>query len=961
MSKKWIKYWRNSLADGERMEQNLQKVDHFKMEQWDIQSGHLPSPEVNQLIDKYEIKVNREKGIEDRNDEEWIEINEIPIIIAPFTILPIYEHAKKATENDKIYPYWFNAKVNRGGITILPESKFPTFIRRALDPAIEEDQILALSSVSKVDEIMGQGLPDLENWKDYAGFVGTFFKKITGSLLGELSFSNLQTMKEVVVALDDKIEGASDGIIKLYDKLSAEDELPNLIRTISDSKGQSVQPLIEEKSWSTYIASHLGQMGDKFPLSFTQRQSLIHYSTLKHGDALAVNGPPGTGKTTLLQSVVAHEYVKSAIKGKHPFVMVACSTNNQAVTNIIDSFGKADSSQKSLAERWLPEINSYALYLPSSSREPKKGTQYTRINREGLPSEIETPEYIERAKSTYLKKASTFFEKAFQDTSEVIDHIHKNIIAVEGDLKEIQEGWQQYLKIEELLKVYAGDSLQDYFINNTLNLEAVENDLKEHQRLLNQFYDIKEAESFWLVFLSFIKFFREKRIIPYKRMFQDTHLEFPELDFKSIDEIEKLLNEKIDLLKNVLKIEDQWSQLKAKHELRSNPPGIFSELDQSKRHQAFLLATHYWEGRWIKETEAAIDEDILKKVGEINMKRKFRRYAMLCPCFVATFYMLPKFFIYKKHGGGTFPEYPLLDFIDMLIVDEAGQVTPEVGAASFALAKKALVVGDIKQIDPIWKIPKSIDHSNLEKFDVIENGTTSEKLDIKGFTASAGSVMRLAQNASYYHAATKEAKGMMLVEHRRCYDEIIAYCNDLAYHGLLKPLRGNHKKDGPLPPLGIYHVDGNSSTDSGSRMNEIEAVEIVKWLVKNKASIESFYSGDPKKTFEDHVGIITPFTAQKQTLKRMLKKAGFDIKRLTVGTVHALQGAERSVIIFSPVYASNESGRSFFFDRGVNMLNVAVSRAKDSFLLFGDTKVLNPKAQSPSGLLMRHLMKNVKV
>jgi superfamily I DNA and/or RNA helicase len=44
----------------------------------------------------------------------------------------------------------------------------------------------------------------------------------------------------------------------------------------------------------------------------------------------------------------------------------------------------------------------------------------------------------------------------------------------------------------------------------------------------------------------------------------------------------------------------------------------------------------------------------------------------------------------------------MLEFVDFLIVDEAGQVSPEVGLASFGLAKQAVIVGDIQQIEPVW-------------------------------------------------------------------------------------------------------------------------------------------------------------------------------------------------------------------------------------------------------------------
>jgi len=58
-----------------------------------------------------------------------------------------------------------------------------------------------------------------------------------------------------------------------------------------------------------------------------------------------------------------------------------------------------------------------------------------------------------------------------------------------------------------------------------------------------------------------------------------------------------------------------------------------------------------------------------------------------------------------------------------------------------------------------------------------------------------------------------------------------------------------------------------------------------------------------------------------------------------VGTVHSLQGAERPLIIFSQVYSVHADGG--FIDQDNTMLNVAVSRAKDSFLVFGDLHLMS--------------------
>ncbi|MCZ6029192.1 hypothetical protein O5266_28935, partial [Escherichia coli] len=69
--------------------------------------------------------------------------------------------------------------------------------------------------------------------------------------------------------------------------------------------------------------------------------------------------------------------------------------------------------------------------------------------------------------------------------------------------------------------------------------------------------------------------------------------------------------------------------------------------------------------------------------------------------------------ISEHKGQRKFEKSYLYDFADLLIVDEAGQVLPEVAAASFALAKKALVIGDTEQIPPIWSIAPAIDGGNM--------------------------------------------------------------------------------------------------------------------------------------------------------------------------------------------------------------------------------------------------------
>ena len=378
-------------------------------------------------------------------------------------------------------------------------------------------------------------------------------------------------------------------------------------------------------------------------------------------------------------------------------------------------------------------------------------------------------------------------------------------------------------------------------------------------------------------------------------------------------------------------------------------------MDTRLRYTAFKLATHYWEGRWLLEMREQFDTDYKESQSEKKQKKRWRRYAKLAPCFVSTLYTLPNLMhaFNRKH-------ITLFDFIDLLIIDEGGQVSPDISGATFALAKKALVVGDMQQLEPIWSIPKSIDIGNLQEKKVIvtDDEDEIEAFFSTGLDASSGSLMKVAQRASPYQKSDEHGsfeRGMFLAEHRRCVPEIIEYCNRLAYGGRLRVMRKS-EVDHPWPHLGYAHISGQSRRMTGSRENQDEATVIVRWIAEHYDMLVSHYS-DESLSLDKIVAIVTPFRSQANLLQRLLKRFGIT-ERLTVGTVHVLQGAECPIVIFSPVYGSNDRP-PYFFDRDNSMLNVAVSRAKDSFLVFGNMNNFDQKASSkPSGVLASFLFRD---
>lgn len=113
---------------------------------------------------------------------------------------------------------------------------------------------------------------------------------------------------------------------------------------------------------------HCGQFTSSFALSHSQRTGVHEALALRNGEILAVTGPPGTGSTTLIQSLVASLWVESARRGELPPLILSCSATNQATLNVIHSFSKVTASVGPLAGRWLPKLESFGTFCSAESR-----------------------------------------------------------------------------------------------------------------------------------------------------------------------------------------------------------------------------------------------------------------------------------------------------------------------------------------------------------------------------------------------------------------------------------------------------------------------------------------------------------------------------------------------------------------------------------------------------------------
>ena len=89
------------------------------------------------------------------------------------------------------------------------------------------------------------------------------------------------------------------------------------------------------------------------------------------------------------------------------------------------------------------------------------------------------------------------------------------------------------------------------------------------------------------------------------------------------------------------------------------------------------------------------------------------------------------------------------------------------------------------------------------------------------------------------------------------------------------------------------------------------------------------------------VGIISPYRAQVQYLRHLIKRTDFYKpfrKIIAVNTVDGFQGQERDIIVISMV-RSNEEGQIGFL-RDLRRMNVAITRARMKLIILGDSATL---------------------
>ena len=269
----------------------------------------------------------------------------------------------------------------------------------------------------------------------------------------------------------------------------------------------------------------------------------------------------------------------------------------------------------------------------------------------------------------------------------------------------------------------------------------------------------------------------------------------------------------------------------------------------------------------------------------------------------------------------------LTDGFDLVIVDEATQLSVPMSLGPLRYGKRFVLVGDPKQLAPIRLVrdaPFGLGRRDESLFEMLERR------------------IRAAQ-----------AEGLVELEHQyRMNEAICAVPSEMWYRSTLQPgtrevaqarldvnVRGLDDDVSRIldPHRPLVFIDVPPDFSHGPRMNLTEA----RWAARVAAAL---YGADTRLADPDEaerrLGVLAPFRSQVACIRRELGQQLPQVpeSRRWVDTVDRFQGDERDIMIISLV--GGRDGRLPELIQEPRRLNVALSRARHKLVLIGNHALL---------------------
>ena len=256
-----------------------------------------------------------------------------------------------------------------------------------------------------------------------------------------------------------------------------------------------------------------------------------------------------------------------------------------------------------------------------------------------------------------------------------------------------------------------------------------------------------------------------------------------------------------------------------------------------------------------------------------------------------------------------------------LLIDEAGQATPQSATGALWRARRAIVVGDPRQLEPIHTLPFTVEQAVRVHHDIDEQ-----------WLPSAMSVQRRCDRLNPIGTMLGGDPepiwvGAPLSVHRRCDPPMLEIANTIAYDQMMidatdRSEAERFRTEHPSLPDSKW-IDVPSQTSQGH------------WVPEEGQQLDRILAHLDRITFDmSKVMVIAPFRDVANQVRDRARR----YRGLVAGTIHTAQGKEADIVILVLGSDPKRHGARQWAAAKPNLLNVAVSRAKRRLYVIGDRR-----------------------
>lgn len=280
-----------------------------------------------------------------------------------------------------------------------------------------------------------------------------------------------------------------------------------------------------------------------------------------------------------------------------------------------------------------------------------------------------------------------------------------------------------------------------------------------------------------------------------------------------------------------------------------------------------------------------------------------------------------------------------------LFIDEAGQAVPQAAVGALWRVKRAVVVGDPLQIEPVFTVPiKLIEALAASSALPVDMDVAPHRVSVQNLADAANSL-----GAWVGSGEAKQWIGSPLRVHRRCVEPMFSIANEIAYEGKMIFFDPDDPKK-RLPPADSYNIGSSAWVHSPGVAFSKQAVQsqidiVHKALValyQRTGSLPPIYIISPFKRIKDE--LISQISRPENWTPLMSvgdvavpkKYMLHEWTKARIGTVHTFQGKEESIVWMVLGCDEKKRGAADWAASKPNLLNVALTRAQHRFFMIGD-------------------------